>query len=296
MNKMSRFKNKVALVTGCAKGFGPATALALAEEGADIVITDHERPGVDKMGQLNAQVEKFLKMGRRSISVLGDVRKWEDVQRFVKRTIDEFGRIDILANIAGTTGPLETPAWEVKTEDWEYVMDTNAKGTFLVCKAVLPHMIKQQSGCIVNIVGTSGHQGYIWRSPYSASKWAVRGFTKTLAMEVGGYGIRVNGITPGPVEGPRMTTIVENKAKERHLPSEVVYKTYAEESALARFLKPEEIAAGILFLCSDESSGITGQIIRIDAGANLGPFRRDISGVALPGAYPHKGETESRLR
>jgi NAD(P)-dependent dehydrogenase (short-subunit alcohol dehydrogenase family) len=288
---LMRFKNKVAFVTGCERGIGPAAALAFANEGADVVVTDHAHPGVDKLGKLNEQVEKFKAMGRRSIAILGDVRKWEDVQAMVKRTIDEFGRIDFLANVAGTTGPLETPAWEVKIEDWEYVIDTNLKGTFQCCKAVLPYMIKQRSGCIVNIVGTSGHEGYIWRTPYSSSKWAVRGFTKTLAMEVGGYGIRVNGVTPGPVEGPRMTKIVDYKSREKGVPFKDVYQAYSEEVALERFIKPEEIAAGIIFLCSDESSAVTGQILRVDAGAHLGPFRRDWSSVVLPGAYPRRARS-----
>lgn len=286
-NRALRLKDKVALVPGTAKGFGSTVALALAREGADVVVADHSRPGVDKMGQLNSLVEKIEAEGRRSLAVLADVRIWEEVQAMAKRTFDEFGKIDILVSVAGTTGPLETPTWLVNIEDWEYVQDTNVKGTFQMCKAVLPYMIKNRSGCIVNIVGTSGHQGYIWRSPYSASKWAVRGFTKTLAMEVGGYGIRVNAITPGPVEGPRMTKIMEYKAKATGLTPDKVEKTYAEESALNRFVKPEEIAAGVVFLCTD-ATAITGQIIRIDGGANLGPFRRDTASVKLPGAFPHK--------
>lgn len=286
-----KLKDKVALIPGTAKGFGRAVALALAREGADVAVADHERPGLDKLGQLNSLVEKIEAEGRRSIPILADVTKWEEVQAMVEKTVEEVGKIDILVNVAGTTGPLDTPTWEIKEEDWDSVLAINLKGTFLCCKAVMPFMIKQQSGCIVNIAGTSGHQGYIWRSPYSSSKWAVRGFTKTLAMEVGGYGIRVNAITPGPVEGPRMTHITEHKAQIRGLPFEKVYRTYAEESALARFIKPEEIAAGVVFLCTD-GTGITGQIIRIDGGANLGPFRRDISSVILLGAYPHKKKEE----
>lgn len=291
IEKVLKLKDKVALIPGTAKGFGRVVALALAREGADVAVADHERPGVNKLGQLNSLVKKIKAEGRRSIPILADVTKWEEVQAMVKKTLDELGRIDILVNVAGTTGPLETPTWEVKIEDWDYTLAVNLKGTFLCCKAVLPIMIKQRSGCIVNVAGTSGHQGYIWRSPYSASKWAVRGFTKTLAMEVGGYGIRVNAITPGPVEGLRMARIIEHKAKGKGLPFEKVYRAYAEESALARFIKPEEIAAGVVFLCTD-GTAVTGQTIRIDGGANLGPFRRDLSPIVLPGVYPHKSYEE----
>jgi NAD(P)-dependent dehydrogenase (short-subunit alcohol dehydrogenase family) len=112
-------------------------------------------------------------------------------------------------------------------------------------------------------------------------------------MEVGGYGIRVNGVTPGPVEGPRITRIVDYKSKTRGISREEVIRGYSEDGALDRFLRPEEIASAILFLCSDESSGITGQIVRVDGGADLGPWRRDISSVVLPGVYPHKVMNET---
>jgi len=285
-----KLKGKVALTPGVAKGMGPAIALALAREGADVAVADHESPVMNKYEMLKELADKIKAEGRRSIPILADVTKWEDVQAMVKRTLDEFGRIDILVNVAGVTGPIETPAWEVKIEDWDNTFAVNTRGTFLCCKAVLPIMIKQvqqgmDPGCIVNIAGTSGHQGYIWRAPYSSSKWAVRGFTKTLAMEVGGYGIRVNAITPGGVMGPRMTRLIEEKGRGRGIPPDEVYKGYRGECALERFLDAEEIAAGVVWLCTD-ATAVTGQIIRVDCGANLGPFRREMSSVVLPGAYP----------
>lgn len=266
--KVLKLKDQIAIVTGGAKGMGRAISLVLAREGADVVVTAREH------APLRDLAKEIQAMGRRSIAISTDVTNWGEVQAMVKRTLDEFGKIDILVNVAGVTGPIETPTWEVKVDDWDYTYAVNVKGTFLCCKAVLPHMIKQRSGCIVNIVGTSGYMGYPNRSPYSSSKWAVRGFTKTLAMEVGDYGVRVNGIAPGAVEGGRMTTIVETKARKKGISYERVRKSYEGETALKRFIAPEEIAAGVLFLCTD-ATAVTGQVIRIDAGWMIGPFRRE---------------------
>ncbi len=254
-----KLKDQVAIVTGGAKGMGKAVSLALANEGADVVVTARRLPPLEELA------EEIRSIGRRSLAISSDITKWNEVSAMVEKTIDRFGKVDILVNVAGVTGPLQTPTWEVKEEDWDHTLAVNLKGTFLCSKAVLKDMIRRRSGNIVNFAGTSGTRGYPYRSPYSCSKWAVIGFTRTLALEVGPYNIRVNAVSPGATEGGRMTRIMEYKAKLWGKNSDEVRQQYCNDTALKRFLQPQEIAAAVLFLVTD-GTGITGQAISVDAG------------------------------
>lgn len=257
-----RLRDRVAIVTGAAKGMGSAICTALVREGAHVVAAAREP------GPLGALVERLeaLETGRRHLAVPTDVTVESQVAALVRRTLDEFGRIDILVNAAGVIGPIETPLHKISPEDWDHVLRVNLKGVFLCCRAVVPAMLERRYGKIVNIAGTSGLRGYRYRAAYSSSKWAVRGLTRTLALEVGPHNINVNAICPGVVEGGRMTTIIAEKARVRGSTTEAVFDEYIGEMALRRFTSEDDVARAVVFLASDESRQITGHDLVVDGG------------------------------
>ena len=182
-----RLEDRIAVVTGAAKGMGSEICRALAREGAHLALAAREEAPLEALGR---EVEA---LGRRALVVPTDVTDEAAVERLVARTRQALGgRIDILVNGAGVTGPIETPVWEITAEEWDHVLAVNLKGTFLPIKHVLPVMIAQRDGKIVNISGTSGLRGYKLRAAYSSSKWALRGLTRTVALEAGPYGVAVN--------------------------------------------------------------------------------------------------------
>ena len=195
----ARLQDKVGIVTGAAKGMGGTISRVLAQEGADLLLAAREPGPIEELaGELEAG-------GRRAEAVPTDVTDEAQVKRMVERALAVFdGRIDFLINVAGVTGPIETPVWEIEREDYLYVLTGNVIGTFLPIKHVMPTMIGQKGGRIVNIGGSSGIRGYRYRTAYSSSKWAIRGLTRTIALDAGEYGIAVNNVVPGIVETPRM--------------------------------------------------------------------------------------------
>src|SRR5881409_1816602 len=208
---------------------GAEICLALAREGAHVALAAREREPLETLAR---DVEK---LGRRALVEPTDVTDEAAMQRLVERTRSALGgRIDILINGAGVAGPVETPVWEIKTEDWDHVLAVNVKGTFLPIKHVLPTMIAQRYGKVVNISGTSGLRGYKFRASYSSSKWALRGLTRTVALEAGPYNINVNALHPGIVGGDRMDKLCREKAKKRGWTPEQVYQEYVDEMALKR--------------------------------------------------------------
>ncbi len=256
-----RLANKKAIVTGAAKGMGAAITTTLAREGADVLLTARDTGALD-------EVAKEVKgLGRQAHVIACDVTVESQVEAMVRKAKQVFGgRIDILVNVAGVTGPIETPVQDIKVEDFDYVIQANIRGTFLPIKHVVPTMIAQKSGKIVNIGGTSGLRGYPMRTSYSASKWAVRGITRTVALEVGKFNINVNAVCPGIVETPRMEKLCAEKARVRGWTYEQVYEEYVEDMALKRVTTPEDVANAVLFMCSEESRNITGQALAVDGG------------------------------
>jgi NAD(P)-dependent dehydrogenase (short-subunit alcohol dehydrogenase family) len=255
-----KLAGQVAIVTGAAKGMGRAVSLRLAHEGADLVLAAREA------GPLEAVAAEARALGRRTQVTATDVRDEASVQALVEAALHAFARIDVLVNCAGTTGPIETPVHEIRVEDFEEVLATNLRGTFLPTKHVVPVMLRQRRGRIVNIAGTSGLRGYRNRAAYSASKWAIRGFTRTVALEVGPHGITVNCVAPGIVAGERMDRLCREKARKRGSTPEQVYAEYVEEMALRRVTTAEDVAQAVSFLCTDESRNMTGQCLTVDGG------------------------------
>ena len=238
---------KVALVTGAAQGIGKAIAMLLARNGADVVVSDIN---LEKAQETANEIEG---MGRRSVAIKVNVADLKDVERMVEATVEQFGRIDILVNNAGITR--DRLILRMTEEDWDAVLDVNLKGTFNCTKAAIRYMSKQKSGKIVSIASVSGEMGNPGQANYAASKAGVIGFTKTIAREFAGRGINVNAIAPGYIQTP-MTDAVPEKTKEelkRMIPME-------------RLGKPEDVAQAVLFLVSENSSYITGQVLNVNGG------------------------------
>lgn len=243
-----KLKGKVAIVTGSSRGIGRASALALAKEGINVVVNylEHEKEAEETVGVIR-------KMDCQSLKVQADVCKVEDVLKMVEIAIKTFGRIDILVNNAGIVR--DRTLLKMEPIEWENVLATNLTGIFNCTKAVLETMLKQKSGRIINISSVVGQRGNFGQTNYAASKAGIIGFTKSLARELACKGITVNAIAPGFTE----TSLVKN------LP-EKIKTQLLEQIPMRRFAKPAEIAAVIVFLASDASSYVTGQVINVNGG------------------------------
>ncbi len=256
-----KLENRIAIVTGAAKGMGSAITRTLGREGADLMLAARDLEPLDKVA------EEVRAMGRRVETMSVDVTNPAQVEAMVERTKEVFGgRIDILVNVAGTTGPIETPVSEIDPDAFLEVLDINVRGTFLPIKYTMPVMIAQRYGKVVNIGGSSGLRGYKHRTAYSSSKWALRGLTRTIALEAGPHNVNVNIVMPGIVHTERMDKLCEEKARVRGWTFERVYQEYVDEMCLGRVTEPEDVAEAVLYCASDDSRNMTGQKISVDGG------------------------------
>lgn len=246
---MKRLENKVAIITGAAGGMGKADALLFAKEGAKIVLTDIQE---DKIKQV---AEEIVQSGGEAIGLAHNVTSEEDWKRVVDQAVATFGKVDILVNNAGISSA--TPFLETDVELWNKVMNINLTSVFLGQKEVIPHMIQQGGGSIVNISSIAGLTGGSGTGPYTASKGAVRMLTKATAVDYAKHNIRANSVHPGFIRTP-MTTDMMNDEKMK--------AWFLSMSPLPRLGEAEDIAKGVLFLASDESSYITGIELPIDGG------------------------------
>jgi 3-oxoacyl-[acyl-carrier protein] reductase len=243
---MGAIENKIAIVTGGGGGIGGAIVRRFAQEGAKLAIADID-PATAK-----AAATELTAQGTDAIPILADVTKKQSVIEMVKATLDRWGRIDILVNVAG--GADRKPVLEMTATDWGHIVDMNLKSVFLCSQAVLPAMLKQKYGKIVNISSIYGFTGNATRSSYAAAKAGVAAFTKSLALEVVKDGINVNAVAPGRIETPRV----------RSHYSDEVWAAAVAQIPMGRTGTPEEIASAVLFLVIDESKYITGQTIHVN--------------------------------
>jgi NAD(P)-dependent dehydrogenase (short-subunit alcohol dehydrogenase family) len=241
---------QVVLVTGALTGIARATALAFARKGAKIMATGrHEDAGAALVAELRAA-------GAEAEFVRADVRHDDDIRALVDATVKRFGRLDVAVNAAGTEGK-PGPATEQTAESYAATFDTNVLGTILSMKHELRVMQAQGRGSIVNISSTFGHEGGAGASIYAASKHAVEDLTKSVALEFGASGIRVNAVAPGPIQTPML---------DRFTGGEEVKTYLATLNAQKRIGQPDEIARAVLYLASDDASFVTGDILNVDGG------------------------------
>jgi NAD(P)-dependent dehydrogenase (short-subunit alcohol dehydrogenase family) len=263
-----RLKNKVAIVTGGGAGLGKAISLALAGEGAAVVVTSRT------MASLETAVKEIRLKEGCATAIQTDIANEEQVRNLVGQTLKEYGQIDILVNNAAITGPTANVV-DIKLDDWNKELAVGLTGTMICSREVLKSMIPRKSGNIINISSSAGTRGYPMRSAYCVIKWGLTGFTQTLALEVGEFNIRVNAIAPAWLGGERLERAVRTRAEALGQSYEEIYQNMiggaASRAALGRLVTPEEAASTALFLASDESSGITGQTIIVDAGRSIRP-------------------------
>jgi NAD(P)-dependent dehydrogenase (short-subunit alcohol dehydrogenase family) len=247
---------KIALVTGSRRGIGRAIALALAQTGVDIAVSDI----VGNDGLLNKVVEEITRLGLHSIAIQADIAIKSDVENMVQKTVGKFGRIDILVNCAGVWIPGQT-LLECPEENWDKVIDTNLKGTYFCCQAAGKEMVKQNSGTIINLSSEVGLTPGTGAGAYSISKAGIIMLTRQLALELAKYHIRVNALAPG---------VVKTDFNSQFWKDPQVEKQTSKMVPLGRLAEPEDIADTAVFLASDAARYVTGEILSVNGGWHPG--------------------------
>ncbi len=264
---MGELDGQVALVTGAGRlrGIGRATAVALAAMGADVVVTGTGRdpatfPGDEKKvgwRDIESTAEQIRALGRSALTWVGDVSEATEVQRLVQQTLQTFGRIDVLVNNAAyPRGNDRVPLPELDEAVWRKVLDIKLTGTFLLCKRVVPVMIQQRWGRIINLSSVMGKRGVPNTAAYCTANFGIQGFTQALAMELVRHGITVNAVCPGAVDTARMDVLGRGEIWQQQL----------EQIPMGRAASDEEVAGLIAFLCGSAAAYMTGQSINIDGG------------------------------
>jgi NAD(P)-dependent dehydrogenase (short-subunit alcohol dehydrogenase family) len=245
--------DQVVLVTAGAAGIGRNISEKFLSHGCSVHVCDINAGAIDE----------FLTANSRATASLADVSDPDQVEAMFSELSDRYDRLDILINNAGVAGP--TANFEdITTEEWNHTIAVNLNGQFYVARLAVPVMKQAGSGSITNISSSAALFGCPMRGPYSASKWAVIGMTKTLAMELGPWGIRVNAICPGSVEGERIERVIERDARKRGKTPEEIRNAYHRQTSLRRFVTADDVASMAVFLASDLSGSISGQAMSVD--------------------------------
>jgi len=242
-----------AMITAGGSGIGWAIAKAFADNGAKVHICDVDERA---LGEITGN---YPQIAARRL----DVTDEEAIDHWFDDAMGDLNGLDVLINNAGTKGPTGYVE-EVKFDDWRECLSVCLDAQFLCARRAAPIMKDQRSGSIINISSTAGLYGYGLRTPYAAAKWAVIGFTKSLAVELGPYDVRANAICPGSVDGARMERVAKAEAESRGISLDLVHKEYLQSQSIKRFVKPEEIADMCLFLASPAAGMVTGQAIAVD--------------------------------
>ena len=256
-----QLKGRVAFVTGPAKGMGAAITRSFAAEGCRLVLAGRDLAAIEPIA---AEIKGA---GAEAIVVGCDLTSDNQCDAAARAGIAKFGRIDILVNVAGGSGPVGKSGIETTPEEFAEIVMLNMNGCFHTIRAVLPHMIEQRYGKIINVGGTFGMHGKAGRMSYSASKWGLRGMTKTFAIEAGPYNVNVNYVAPGMVDGPRFREkVCADMARRLNITLEEAAQRHAADYALKRITVDQDVANVCLFFASDVSRQITGADIPVDGG------------------------------
>jgi NAD(P)-dependent dehydrogenase (short-subunit alcohol dehydrogenase family) len=256
-----QLKGKVALITGPAKGMGRAVTLAFAREGANLVLAGRDTAAIEPVAM------EARALGVEALVVPCDLTAAAQTEALAAQALASFGRIDVLVNVAGGSGPIGKTGVETTMEEFNEIVQLNMTGCFNTIHAVLPAMMARRSGKIVNVGGTFGLRGRAGRVAYSSSKWGLRGITKSFALEAGPYNINVNNVAPGMVDGPRFREkVCANMAQKLGITLEEAMTRHAADYALQRVSTDEDVANACLFMASDVSRQITGVDLPVDGG------------------------------
>jgi NAD(P)-dependent dehydrogenase (short-subunit alcohol dehydrogenase family) len=248
-----RLDGKRVVLSAGGAGIGRVTLQTFVEAGARVVTCDVDQSVLDRLrGDLPTVP-----------AILADVSKPAEVDRLFHLADEQLGGLDILINNAGIAGPT-APIEEVEPEDWQRTLDVNITGQYLCARRAVPMIKAAGGGSIVNLSSAAGRFGFALRTPYSASKWAVVGLTRSLAIELGPHQIRVNAICPGAVEGERINRVIAAKAEARGIPFEEMYEEYVAQASMRRMVSAQDIANMILYLCSEAGSMVSGQAVSVD--------------------------------
>lgn len=251
---------RVAVVTGASQGIGRTISVAFGREGGTVVLAARNRGGLEETAAL---VEDA---GGSAVVHETDVSDEDSVDGLASMVSERFGAADVLVNNSGIAGP-SGRLWEQDLAGWRETFAVNVEGVFLVTRALLPPMLERGRGSVVIIGSISGKRPLFGRSPYTTSKMALVGLTRTLALEAGEHGIRVNLVSPGFVAGPRIDWVIDAQADARGVAPSVVRAEFEDEAALHRLTEAEDVADATVFLASDAARGITGADINVNSGA-----------------------------
>ena len=249
-------KNKKIIISAGASGIGWATAKICLSRGAFVYICDLDLKALNK-------IKKHSSNNKRLFSYNYDASNEEEVSNFFNQIKKKTKNIDALINnvgVAGPTGSLE----KLNSEDWENTLHTDVNSHFYFTKKAIPLIKKSKNGSIINISSTAGILGFPLRSPYAASKWAIIGITKTLAMELGKFNIRVNAVCPGTIKGDRMKRVIRDKAKFTKISRKSIEKDFISMSSMKQWILEDDVGKMCAFLISDDSSKVSGQVISVD--------------------------------
>lgn len=250
-------KGRVALVTGAGKGIGRTIALHLGRAGAAVVLCGRDIPALEETLTL-------LPNNGHAVVPL-DLTEASSVESLAAAVTERFGRVDVLVNNSGIGGP-SAPLWEVPEADWQETISVNLTGTYRICKAFLPGMVRRRSGSVVLIGSMTGKRPLLHRAPYASTKLGLVGLCRTLALDAGPYQVRVNVVSPGFVEGSRLDWVIEKQAAARGVTTDEVRDTMAADAPLRRFVTPDDVANAVQYLAGDRSAGITGTDLNVSAG------------------------------
>jgi len=256
------FSRKTIIVTGGGYGIGKQIALSFGRLGANVVVAARSR---DKLEQVADQLRG---MNTDPLALTVDIGIERAVRDMAQAVVDKYGGIDVLVNNAAISGPTAMIP-EIDTDDWRAAVDINLNGTFYCCKYVSKVMVEAKSGNIITISSVGGRTAYPLRAPYAVTRWGVIGLSHTLAAELGPFGIRVNAVVPGPVEGERSSRVFATRAEAENKDFEEIKQFFTKDIPIGRMPSEQEVANSVVYLASDFSAGIHGQTIQVDGGFRM---------------------------